>query len=47
MTLVGAALALLSLALLAPLWHSVGRGTQLLNLPAITGIMLVRLGNGG
>ena len=32
---------LLSLAALAPAWHLAGRATQRLQLPAITGIMLV------
>jgi hypothetical protein len=32
---------LLSLAVLAPAWHLAGRATQRLQLPAITGIMLV------
>ena len=35
------AVAALSVAVLAPLWHQAGRGTQRLHLPAITGIMLV------
>ena len=33
---------LLSLAVLGPAWHLAGRAAQRLQLPAITGIMLVR-----
>ena len=36
-----AAAAALAVAALTPLWHVCGRGAQHLNLPAITGIMLV------
>ncbi len=41
---VAAAAAALAVAALTPLWHVCGRGAQHLNLPAITGIMLVRTG---
>ena len=36
--------AALAVAALTPLWHVCGRGAQHLQLPAITGIMLVRRG---